>query len=94
MQKKVNVNDPLTLENIVIKQVTETKLLGVLIDQHLSWKPYMDFVSKKISKNVGFIAKARFYLSSQTLMTLHYSLLLCGHVSKGLGTNKFKNLIG
>ena len=64
-QKKVNVNVPLTLENTVIKQVTETKFLGVLIDQHLSWKPHIDFVSKKISKSVGIIAKARFYLSSQ-----------------------------
>ena len=54
---------------------TETKYLGVLIDQHLSWKPHIDFVSKKISKSVGIIAKARFYLSSQTLMTLYYSLV-------------------
>ena len=46
-QKKVNVNVPLTLENTVIKQVTETKFLGVLIDQHLSWKPHIDFVLKK-----------------------------------------------
>ena len=38
-----------------------------------SWKPHIDFVSKKISKSVGIIAKARFYLSSQTLMTLYYS---------------------
>ena len=74
-QKKVNVNVPLTLENTVIKQVMETKFLGVLIDQHLSWKPHIDFVSKKISKSVGIIAKARFYLSSQTLMTLYYSLV-------------------
>ena len=74
-QKKVNVNVPHTLENTVIKQVTETKFLGVVIDQHLPWKPHIDFVSKKISKSVGIIAKARFYLSSQTLMTLYYSLV-------------------
>ena len=74
-QKKVNVNVPLTLENTVIKQVTETKFLGVLIDQHLSWKPHIDFVSKKISKSVEIIAKALFYLSSQTLTTLYYSLV-------------------
>ena len=35
-QKKVNANFPLSLENTVIRQVTETKILGVLIDQHLS----------------------------------------------------------
>ena len=74
-QKKVNVNVPLTLQNTVIKQVTETKFLGVPIDQHLSWKPHIDFVSKKFSKSVGIITKARFYLSSQTLMTLYYSLV-------------------
>ena len=49
-QKKVNVNVPLSLENTVIKQVTETKCLGVLIDQHLSWKPHIDFVSKNFEK--------------------------------------------
>ena len=70
-----NVNVPLTLENAVIKQVKETKFLGVLIDQHLSWKPHIDFVSKKISKSVGIIVKAHFYLSSQTLMILYYSLV-------------------
>ena len=32
-QKKVNVNVPLTPQNTVIKQVMETKVLGVLIDQ-------------------------------------------------------------
>ena len=73
-QKKVNFNVPLTLENTVIKQVTETKFSGILIDQHLSWNPHNDFASKKILKSVGIIAKARFYLSSQTLMTLYYSL--------------------
>ena len=49
--------------------------LDVLIDQHLSWKRHIDFVSKKISKSVGIIAKARFYLSAKTLMTLYYSLV-------------------
>ena len=49
--------------------------LDVLIDQHLSWKRHIDFVSKKISKSVGLFAKARFYLSAKTLMTLYYSVV-------------------
>ena len=56
-QMKVNVNVPLVLENTVIKQVTETNFLGVLIDQHLSWKPHINFVSKKSRVgDVGIIA--------------------------------------
>ena len=59
-QKKVNVNVPLTLENAVIKQVSETKFLGVLIDQLLSWKPHIDFVSKKSRKVWKLLRKPSF----------------------------------
>ena len=48
-QKKINVNVPLVMENTIMKQVVETKFLGVIIDQHLSWKSHIGFVSKKIS---------------------------------------------
>ena len=57
---KVNVNVPLTLENTVIKQVTQTKFLGVLIDQHLSWIPHIDFVSKKSRKVWELLRKPAF----------------------------------
>ena len=36
---------------------------SVSIDQHISRKPHVSFVSKTISKSVEIIAKARFYLS-------------------------------
>ena len=48
------------LENTVIKQVMETKFLGVLIDQHLSWKPHIDFVSKKSRKVWELLRKPAF----------------------------------
>ena len=71
-RKKINA----VLENTVIKQVTETKILGVLIDHHLSWKPHISLVSKTIWKSTGIIAtEARFYLSSKTLLSLYYSLV-------------------
>ena len=64
-QKKINVNVPLVMENTLIRQVVEAKL-RIIIDQHLFWKSHISFVSKKISKTVGIIAKARFYLSSKS----------------------------
>ena len=48
------------LENTVIKQVMETKFLGVLIDQHLSRKPHIDFVSKKSRKVWELLRKPAF----------------------------------
>ena len=36
MQKKINVNVPLVMENTAIKKVIENKFLAVIVDQHLS----------------------------------------------------------
>ena len=83
-QKKINANVPPVEKKKKhykkkqvkqVKQVVENKFLGVIIAQHLSWKSHIIFISKKISKTVGIIAKARFYLSSKSLLTLNYSLV-------------------
>ena len=55
-QMKINVNFPLVMENTIVKQAVETKFLGIIIDQRLSWKSHLSFVSKKISKTVGINA--------------------------------------
>ena len=35
------------------------KYLGILIDNHLTWKPHIDYVTTKISKTIGVIARLR-----------------------------------
>ena len=54
-------------------QLVETEFLGIIIDQHLSWKSHISFVSKKTSKTVRIIAKSLYYLSSKSLLTLWLS---------------------
>lgn len=63
-QKRIVVNEDITLDNIGIKQVKVTKFLGVLVDQHLSWKQHISHITEKISKTIGIIGKSRFFLSS------------------------------
>ena len=38
----------------VIKSVKETVFLSVILDEHLSWKPHIVSVSRKISKSIGY----------------------------------------
>jgi len=52
-----------------------TKFLGVYIDEHLTWKDYISYLCKQISKSIGKLFRSRFYLSSKTKLTLYYSLL-------------------
>ena len=44
------------------------KYLGLLIDKNLSWKHHIDSIATKISKNVGLIAKLRYYVPRKILL--------------------------
>ena len=64
---------------IQLRQITQLcnrlKYLGVLLDQHLSWKYHINHVAKKVSKTIGIISKARFFLSSKSLLSLSKTLV-------------------
>ena len=63
------------IENNIIEHVTVTKFLGVLIDEHLSWKHHINIVSNKVSKSIGLLYKARPLLSSYNLKQLYFSFV-------------------
>ena len=52
------------------------KYLGVLIDDHLSWKYHIDHIATKISKTVGIIARLRHFIPFSILTNLYRSLIL------------------
>ena len=47
-----------------IKRITSIKYLGVLIDEHLTWKEHITIIGNKVSKNLGFLYRARRVLDS------------------------------
>ena len=61
-QKTLLVTRQIVLENNVLEQVDNTKFLGVYIDKHLDWKTHVNFIAAKISKSVGLLYKAKYYL--------------------------------
>ena len=42
---------------IEIKQVTNSKFLGVVVDDHLSWNEHINSLSITLSRNIGVINK-------------------------------------
>ena len=44
-----------------IEQVKETVFPGVVLDEHLTWKPHISQVARNISKSIGVINTARFF---------------------------------
>ena len=58
----------LFLNNKQLKREYCIKYLGILIDSHLSWKPQVDFVVKKIRRSIGILSKLRHYIDLSILL--------------------------
>ena len=58
-KRLLNHNVVLIMNRKAIEQKDHVKYLGVLMDQHLSWKQQISCVSKKISCGIGILSKLR-----------------------------------
>ena len=56
----------------LITKVKEAKLLGVIIDEYLSWSN----LSKKISSAIGALKRIRPYISKRTALQIYQALIL------------------
>ena len=75
-QKCLNLtNFSLKIKNNLIERKSSIKFLGVIIDEHLSWKEHISTVAAKISKSIGIVSKSRFYISNKSLFMLYYALV-------------------
>ena len=73
--KKHNHADiSIKLEGKLINRVSETKLMGVIIDDKLNWKAHISYISGTISRAIGVIIKAR-NLWKEALLPLNYTLI-------------------
>ena len=65
----------LSINNKQLKREYCIKYLGIMIDSHLSWKPQVDFVVKKIRRSIGILSKLRHYVDLSILLKLYYALI-------------------
>ena len=74
-QRRQTLDISIQIDKNVTERVKETVFLRVILDEHLSWKPYILSVSRKISKSIRIIYKSSFYLPKTSLCSLYYSLV-------------------
>ena len=88
-QKKLNYNvnitmfDSMTNKFISLESKEYIKYLGVLIDNRLSWKHHINFISSKLSKTIGVISKIRHFVPRHTEMKIYQSLIYL-YISYGI----------
>ena len=61
----------------MIEYASSVKFLGLIIDDKLKFNLYIDYISKKISKNSGVLHKLKQYVPTRTLTCLYRSFIEC-----------------
>ena len=72
--EKVKLN--IKLDGVSLNRVSSTNLLGVIIDENLTWKNHIDAISKTISRNIGVLTKLKHFVPENILYSLYCTLIL------------------
>ena len=74
-KNKVQVHPTINLNNIQVERTSYQKHLGILLDEKLNLKQYIDSAIPKISKGISVIKKLRHSLPRKSLFTIHKAFL-------------------
>ena len=64
------------LNNTIVKQVSFTKFIGIIIDDKLKWIHTISYMKNKIYNGMGIILKARIVLKKSVLLQLYHSFVI------------------
>ena len=83
--------------NDKIERVTETKFLGIQLDENLNWHKQLQQISSKLSSGLYALNSSKHFLAKEHLVKL-YNTLLNPHLNYGVilwgasGTTKLKKI--
>ena len=76
-QKRVNIDENLiVIDGNIILFTTNTKFLGINIDNNLTWKAQINYITTKISKGVGVLLHLSKELPYNILIIIYNTILL------------------
>jgi len=68
--------DGVNLDSTILERVQQTKFLGVIIDECLTWKNHIDCVAKTIARNIGVMNKLKHFVPERILFTLYCTMVM------------------
>ena len=60
---------------LLSRETIQLNFLEFLIDENLTWKPHIQYIENKISKNIGLLYKAKFLLNQKSLKSIYFSFI-------------------
>ena len=74
-QKLQSLNDYTMNIHIDGVPINQSKSLGLIIDENLSWKAHIHEISKKVSSGIGALKRARPFVSMDTTIKIYKGLI-------------------
>ena len=87
---KTPPNFPILFDGSPVSPVSNINILGLNINNKLSWKPHITMVAKAASKKLGILFRLREFFSSEQLLQIYKGLIrpcmeYCSHIVEGGG---------
>ena len=76
MPNKIIQYPEIKINEVPITYVKEFNYLGIVLNEKLSWKSHICYISKKISKVVGILNKMKYTLPEHILVLIYNSLIM------------------
>ena len=75
-KKRVDTsNFSIRINNAELEVCDSYKYLGVYFDKNLNWKTHIEYISEKISKSRGILAKIRNCVETETIREIYHALV-------------------
>ena len=71
-----NAQPNILIENKQIQQVNKAKTLGIIIDQHLSWKPNTENICKKITSGISALRRVKPFIAERDTLNSIYNAIV------------------
>ena len=67
---------PISIGNSMIKRSGSIKFLGIMVDEHLTFKNHVHYVSNKLSRSVGILNKLKLFLPFKASKSIYFAFIL------------------
>ena len=74
-RQKVDLREPLKISNVVIERKTETRFLGVILDEKLKWNSHITQLKTKMSRYIGIMYKIKRHLPPRARLQIYHSFV-------------------
>ena len=74
-RRKIELKKDVIIDNVKIDFVTQTKFLGVILDQDLTFKWHVQYTKGEIARDIGILYRAKKYLKESSMKTLYYAFI-------------------